>query len=126
MVPVQTLLTSLGAVIRKLRDEAGYSQERFAHAIKRHRTYMGLIERGKANPTVKTLHRVAEALGLTVPELFALTAAEGSSALSGGGRDRVRQVKSLPVQEPPPTGASRKGAIQMARRSRQTRRKPGK
>lgn len=131
MPSLKALLTSLGKVIRKLRDDAGYSQERFGFAIKRHRTYMGLVERGKANPTMKTLHLVAEGLGVSVPELFALAAAEQSGTLTSAGADGVRQEKdpvSL-IHKPTSAGSGRKGAPQAAkkqRQQRQQRRKPGK
>ena len=35
-----------------------------------HRTYMGTLERGRANPTLRIIDRVARGLGVTVPELF--------------------------------------------------------
>lgn len=128
MPSLPALLTSLGKVIRKLRDDAGYSQERFGFAIKRHRTYMGLVERGKANPTVKTLHLVAEGLGVSVPELFALAAAEGSGTLTSSGDDGMRQGKDHVSLSHKPTSArsGRKGARQAAKKQRQPRRKPGK
>jgi transcriptional regulator with XRE-family HTH domain len=128
MSSLSILLTRLGQVIRKLRAGAGYSQERFAFAIKRHRTFMGLLERGKANPTVKTLHLVAEGLGVSVPELFALAAAEGSGTLTVPGEDRVRLGKhpvSL-IRKPTPAGTPSKGSTQVLKKPRQKRRKPGK
>jgi transcriptional regulator with XRE-family HTH domain len=73
------LLRRLGQVIRALRTEAGYSQERFGFAIRVHRTYMGHLERGTANPTIKILHRVAQGLGVSVPDLFALARTEAGA-----------------------------------------------
>ena len=55
---------------QKLRLTAGYSQESFADACKLHRTYMGSLERGERNLTLKTLLTVARTLGLTVAELL--------------------------------------------------------
>jgi transcriptional regulator with XRE-family HTH domain len=72
------LLRQLGRIIRILRSQAGYSQERFGFAIGVHRTYMGHLERGTANPTVKTLHLVAQGLGMTVPELFTFVAQDSA------------------------------------------------
>jgi len=68
------LLGRLGRVISVLRKRAGYSsQERFARAIRIHRTNMGLLERGRApNPTMRTLQSVALGLGVSIPDLFAL------------------------------------------------------
>lgn len=61
----------LGRKIRQLRIEKGYSQESFADACRLHRTYMGSLERGERNLTLKTLMTVAHALGMTVAELLA-------------------------------------------------------
>jgi transcriptional regulator with XRE-family HTH domain len=70
------LLCRLGQIIRTHREEAGYSQERFGFAIGLHRTYMGLLERGSANPTMKTLHLVAEGLGLSISDLLTSASVE--------------------------------------------------
>lgn len=121
MPSLPVLLTRLGQVIRTLRAGAGYSQERFGFAIRRHRTYMGLLERGKANPTVKTLNLVAEGLGVSVPELFALAAAERSGAVSLPGGKRLGQGK-----DPAITAGRRESSTQPAGKPRSRRRKPGK
>lgn len=87
MTSLPLLLRRLGQVIRTLRTQTGYSQERFGFAIGVHRTYMGHLERGTANPTVKILHRVAKGLGVSVPELFTLAMTEdGAGAPAPGGR----------------------------------------
>ena len=49
-------------MVRKLRKQQGYSQEGFAIKCKIHRTYMGLIERGKANVTLEQIEKIAENL----------------------------------------------------------------
>jgi transcriptional regulator with XRE-family HTH domain len=72
-----SLLECLGRAIRRLRERTGYSQERFASRIGVHRTYMGHLERGTANPTVKMLQLVAEGLSLSVGELLTLAENEG-------------------------------------------------
>lgn len=59
-------IQALGEVIRKKRSKLGYSQESFAHEVGVHRTYMGSIERGEKNLTIRNLLRVSEALG-TLP-----------------------------------------------------------
>ncbi|MFA6005534.1 MAG: helix-turn-helix transcriptional regulator [Patescibacteria group bacterium] len=45
------------------------SQERLAYASDVDRTYMGKIERGVANPTVKVLHKLSRILHTTISEL---------------------------------------------------------
>ena len=67
MAPLQT---RLGRVIRQLREAAGYSQEGFADEVGVHRTYMGAVERGEVNISLRNSVRIAEALGLRVSELI--------------------------------------------------------
>jgi transcriptional regulator with XRE-family HTH domain len=59
-----------GAAVRRLREGQGYSQESFADKVRVHRTYLGGIERGERNPTLTTIHRVADALRVPVWQLF--------------------------------------------------------
>lgn len=67
---MQPLRERLGRAIRELRVEAGMSQEGFAHHIGVHRTYAGTLERGKTNPTLTVLEKVAAGLGISVSELI--------------------------------------------------------
>lgn len=59
-----------GKRLRELRKAQGYSQEGFALTVELDRTYVGGIERGERNPGLKTILRIAEALGVPVAELF--------------------------------------------------------
>jgi len=43
-----------GTVVRRLRVQAGLSQEEFAHLCNLHRTYIGTIERGEKRVTLAT------------------------------------------------------------------------
>ena len=61
----------LGRAVRKLREQAGYSQEAFADAVKVHRTYMGAVERGETNISLRNIERIAKALGISVSALMA-------------------------------------------------------
>ncbi|MGH9007869.1 MAG: helix-turn-helix domain-containing protein [Acidimicrobiales bacterium] len=54
----------LGSNLRSLRRAKGMSQEGFADTIGIHRTYMGGLERGERNVTLKTVERIAHALGV--------------------------------------------------------------
>lgn len=67
------LQRTLGANLRRLREEQGYSQEAFADHLGYHRTYLGGVERGERNLTLKSVERIAarigvEALNLLRPE----------------------------------------------------------
>ncbi|KGM89671.1 putative transcriptional regulator [Roseovarius mucosus DSM 17069] len=59
-----------GKRLRELRKSQGYSQEGFALTVELDRTYIGGIERGERNPGLKTILRIAEALGIPVAEMF--------------------------------------------------------
>lgn len=63
-------LMQLGKRIRQLRKGAGLSQERLGFICGLHRTYIGAIERGEENPSVKTLAKIAAALQVNVRDLF--------------------------------------------------------
>lgn len=52
----------LARVVRRLREERGWSQEELAARCGLHRTYVGAIERGEYNITVNTLERIAHSL----------------------------------------------------------------
>ncbi len=60
----------LGDRIRKLRLEKRLSQENLAFESNMHRTYLSSIERGERNPSLKNIEAIANALGLTLSELF--------------------------------------------------------
>jgi transcriptional regulator with XRE-family HTH domain len=65
-----TLRTKLGRAVRRLRTDAGFSQESFAHACHVHRTYIGSIERGETNVSLDNIERIARTLKLPVSRLF--------------------------------------------------------
>ena len=52
----------LGRNLRAYRQARGLSQEDFAELLEVHRTYMGGIERGERNLTLKSVERIAEKL----------------------------------------------------------------
>jgi transcriptional regulator with XRE-family HTH domain len=60
----------LGRRLRDLRLADGLSQEAFADVLQIHRTYMGGIERGERNLTLKSVERIAERLGVDALELL--------------------------------------------------------
>jgi transcriptional regulator with XRE-family HTH domain len=56
--------------VRALRQQQWFSQEAFAAKCKIHRTYMGLIERGKANVTLEQVEKIAKVLWVAVDILL--------------------------------------------------------
>lgn len=49
----------VGRNLRRYRVEQGLSQEAFADLLGWHRTYMGGVERGERNLTLRSLERIA-------------------------------------------------------------------
>jgi transcriptional regulator with XRE-family HTH domain len=61
---------ALGKRIRHLRTERGISQETLAERADIHRTYIGGIEVGIRNPSLKNIAAIARALGVRISALF--------------------------------------------------------
>lgn len=61
----------VGENLRRLRVERGFSQEDFADQLGYHRTYIGGVERGERNLTLRTVERLAELLGVDPIDLLA-------------------------------------------------------
>lgn len=60
----------VGANVKKLRKAQGLSQEKLGERAGCDYRYIGFLEQARINPTLKTLEKVANALKMTVPELF--------------------------------------------------------
>jgi len=67
---MKTLEKQFGERIRELRHAIGLSQEELAFKSGMHRTYLGGIERGERNPSLKNIASIAKALGATLAQLF--------------------------------------------------------
>ena len=61
-----------GRRLRLLREHRGISQERLAIQSGLDRTYVSAIDRGKKNPTLVIIHKLAEALDVN-PHFFLLS-----------------------------------------------------
>ena len=64
-------LIAFGDALRAARNELGLSQEKFAFQVRLDRTYIGGIERGERNPSLRNIWKLAEALGVTPSDLLA-------------------------------------------------------
>ncbi len=60
----------IGRNVKRLRREKGYSQEQLALEAEISPSILRMIERGEANPTIKTLGKLAASLGTTVEEFM--------------------------------------------------------
>jgi len=59
-----------GNVLRKIRESRGLSQEEFAELCDISRAYYGRLERGEHSITLALCHKISEATGLSMSELF--------------------------------------------------------
>ncbi|MBE9498252.1 helix-turn-helix transcriptional regulator [Streptomyces sp. GKU 257-1] len=69
-----------GLAVRAVRMELGWSQERLSVESGLDRTYVSGLERGRRNPALQTLVRLADALDVPLSELLR-HAEEGADAV---------------------------------------------
>jgi len=62
--------TKFGAVVRRLREERGLTQEELAERAGMSATYVGFVERGDNVPTLTILLQLAEAFDISPSELL--------------------------------------------------------
>lgn len=84
-------MIEVGQQLRTLRLERRLTLQQLASMTDLSRTYIGQIEAGVANPSVGTLKKVADALGVPIGALFTNGASEGV-----GGRDVEPNSSSAP------------------------------
>ena len=77
--PSRQLRRILADNIRAYRKLHQVSQEELADMCNLHRTYVGSVERGERNVTLKTLETLAAALGVSVPELLTKRVSENAN-----------------------------------------------
>lgn len=61
---------SLGLALKKLREDTGLSQEKFALSIGMDRTYYASVEAGKRNISLQNIYKIAEGFKIPVSTLF--------------------------------------------------------
>ena len=60
----------LGRNLRAIRIDRGLSQEELAEVLHVHRTYVGGLERGERNLSLRSVERLAAGLGVTPERLL--------------------------------------------------------
>ena len=65
------LIRTFARNLKRLRLQAGLSQEELAHRSGLHRTYVGSAERGERNVSLKAIERLARGLGVPPAPLLA-------------------------------------------------------
>lgn len=69
----------LGDNLRRIRHEAGISQEELADRANLHRTYISSIERGERNVSVENIFAIAQALDVPPADLLEIIPAPRGS-----------------------------------------------
>ena len=64
------ILLAYGRAIRALRQEKKISQEALADLCGLHRTYISDVELGKRNVSLENIDKIADALDISVSDLF--------------------------------------------------------
>ncbi len=81
------LQVSVGKKIRQLRLESGLTIEELAFRAHLHPNYLGEVERGKRNASLKNLQKIAQSLKKSAVELF--SAVRPAKAGSVSEKNRV-------------------------------------
>ncbi len=67
---------AFGKVLRRLRTEAGVTQEQFGFDADLRRSYVSILELGQQQPSLTTILKIAAALRLPASELMSLVEQE--------------------------------------------------
>ena len=59
-----------GGNLKRLREEKGLSQEKFAEMCGMHRTYISAVERQRRSISLENVQRIADALDVETYKLF--------------------------------------------------------
>lgn len=80
-----SILQKFGVAVREYRERRHLSQEELAFRANLDRTYISGIERGRRNPSLKTIEKIAGALEINLDTLFKtvveITESEGIDTL---------------------------------------------
>ena len=86
------LAREVGAKIKYLRQKRGLSQEALALSCDMNPAFLGRVERGMRSPTLNTLQRICDGLGITLTEPDATAVSTGCAAAIQHVTDRMRQL----------------------------------
>ena len=64
------ILIKLGQTLKDIRKNNGITQEQLAEMVNVHPTYIGKIESGKNNLSIKLLFRISRALKVKLSDIF--------------------------------------------------------
>ncbi len=80
----------VGHRIQSLRLERGWTQEQLAEYADLHVSYVSTLEKGKKNPSIEVINRLASAFRLSLSDFFQSRASNAlrNSASCAAGRSR--------------------------------------
>jgi transcriptional regulator with XRE-family HTH domain len=93
---------TFGTRLKRLREEAGLTQQELATAVGVHKSSIAKIEQNLHEPAWGVVQAIAKALG-TTSLAFEGTAEHTAEAKTPGKRGRPRKSSSEPASEPEPT-----------------------
>jgi len=67
---LENILNKFGIRIKELRIEKGLTQEQFADLSGLHKNYIGMVERGERNPSLKNIEVIALAFNISISEMM--------------------------------------------------------
>lgn len=67
---MRDILERFGEHLKELRKNKNLTQQEFAIKSGLHRNYIGMIERGERNPSLKNLELIATTLNISLSELM--------------------------------------------------------
>ena len=70
---------AFGRVLARLRRQRGLSQEGLGHAAESGRTFISELERDRRGPSLKTVFRLSDQLGISPSKLVRMVEAELNS-----------------------------------------------
>lgn len=63
-------LKQFGKRLQAIRKRQNISQEELGFRAELHRTYIGMIERGEKNISLKNIYKIAKALDIDIKDFF--------------------------------------------------------
>jgi transcriptional regulator with XRE-family HTH domain len=85
-------MVEVGQLLRAIRRERGLTLQELARLTDLSRTFIGQIEAGTANPSVGSLKRVADALGIPMAALFTDATAAATSPIGAGANGAAQST----------------------------------
>lgn len=94
-----TFAKTLGERLRTYRKRRNMTQEELAYRASFSTSFISDIERAEKSPTIESLVRITDALGITLEELFANTQARKQTKEAETVASIIGKIHNLPPQE---------------------------